>query len=171
MTPQEAAAVLAKAQAYDRRTVGEADILAWQEALADVDLADALAAVTAHYRESTDWLMPAHVLRIAAHLTRERHRVERETRERHAVEVDRAGRDGRDPVRDRSAAVTDMLATLRDRLGPSDPTVLRRPEWVREERQRQRAADAAQNPHYQGPPPPGGWPIPGQEPDCERAAS
>ena len=66
------------------------------------------------------------------------------------------------PVRDRSADVADMLAALRDRLGPSDPSVLRRAEWVREERLRQRPA-AGPNPHYQGPPPPGGWPIPADD--------
>jgi len=151
------ASVLAKAAAFDQRTVGQADILAWHEALHDLDPADALAAVTRHYASSEVRLMPVHVRRIALDLARDRHRAAREEQER--LELEAAAADAV-TVRDRSAEVADMLATLRDRLGPSDPSVLRRAEWVREERLRQRTADAVPNPHYQGPPPPGGWPIP-----------
>lgn len=64
MSPADAARVLAKAQAYDRRTVGQADVQAWYEALCDLDLNAVLAAVADHYRDSTDWLMPAHVRRL-----------------------------------------------------------------------------------------------------------
>ncbi|MCZ7376525.1 hypothetical protein [Micromonospora sp. WMMC250] len=155
MNATDIANVLAKAAAFDQRTVGQADILAWHEALHDLDAADALAAVTRHYASSEQRLMPVHVRRIASDLARERHRVAREEAERLALEATAADAV---TVRDRSADVADMLATLRDRLGPSDPSVLRRAEWVREERLRQR--DAVPNPHYQGPPPPGGWPIP-----------
>ena len=159
MNPIDTAGVLAKAAAFDQRTVGQADILAWHEALADLDAADALAAVTRHYATSEQRIMPVHVRRIATELARERHRAAREERERLALAADAATRG---PVRDRSADVADMLAALRDRLGPSDPSVLRRAEWVREERLRQRPA-AGPNPHYQGPPPPGGWPIPADD--------
>lgn len=61
MTPADTARVLAKASAYDLRTVGEADVLAWHEVLADIEYTDALAAVTRHYRNRTDRLMPAHI--------------------------------------------------------------------------------------------------------------
>jgi hypothetical protein len=62
MTPDETATVLAKAAAYDRRTVGRADVAAWHEALHDLDLADCLHAVTSHYQQpSPDWLMPGHI--------------------------------------------------------------------------------------------------------------
>lgn len=160
MTPGDTARVLAKAAAFDQRTVGAADVAAWHEALHDLDTADALAAVTRHYATSDQRLMPVHVRRIATELARERHRLAREEQERVALEAEAADRG---TVRDRSGDIADMLATLRDRLGPSDPSVLRRTEWVREERLRQRADDTQPNPHYQGPPPPGGWPIPADD--------
>lgn len=72
----EVALVLTKAAAYDRRTVGEADARAWHEVLGDVELVDALAAVARHYRDSTDWLMPAHLRRLATAHRTERRRVE-----------------------------------------------------------------------------------------------
>jgi hypothetical protein len=65
MTPGDVARLLAKCQAYDRRTVGHADIAAWHEALEDLELGPALAAVAEHYRDETTWVMPAHVRRIA----------------------------------------------------------------------------------------------------------
>lgn len=67
MKPSEAAQVLSKIQAFDRRTVGEADILAWAEALTQrrLSVEECLAAVTKHYAESTDFAMPAHIIRIA----------------------------------------------------------------------------------------------------------
>lgn len=72
----EVALVLTKAAAYDRRTVGEADARAWHEVLGDVELVDALAAVARHYRDSTDWLMPAHLRRLAAQCRDQRQRIE-----------------------------------------------------------------------------------------------
>lgn len=65
MEPKEASVMLAKVTAYDRRTVGKADAIAWAEAMtkANVAMNDALQAVTDHFSESTDWLMPAHVIR------------------------------------------------------------------------------------------------------------
>lgn len=68
--------LLTCAAAYDRRTIGEADITAWTLAIGDLPYDDAQAAVVAHYSDVTDWLMPAHVrarvrqareLRIARH--------------------------------------------------------------------------------------------------------
>lgn len=76
MTPAEVARVLAKCQAYDRRTVGKADIAAWHEALGDLDLPSALAAVAEHYRDETAWIMPAHIRRLSR--TRPEHRPLRE---------------------------------------------------------------------------------------------
>lgn len=60
----ETGELLAVVGAVDRRqAAGEAEILAWQELLADVNLDDALDAVREHRRASTDWIQPAHVLR------------------------------------------------------------------------------------------------------------
>lgn len=64
MNYEDAAAVLAKIQAYDGRNVASANVAAWNEALADIDLEPALAAVTVHFQESTEWLMPAHLVKL-----------------------------------------------------------------------------------------------------------
>jgi len=61
MTIEEVIDLLTTAAAYDRRTVGEADVVAWHRAVADLDFLDAQDAVIGHYAETTDWLMPAHV--------------------------------------------------------------------------------------------------------------
>lgn len=61
ITPADAAEILTIAAAFDRRTVGEADALAWADALHDLDPHDCGQAVRDHYANSTDWLMPAHV--------------------------------------------------------------------------------------------------------------
>jgi len=62
MRPHEAAELLALAAAFDQRTVGEADALAWAEALGNINQADARTAVTEHYRHETRRLMPVDVL-------------------------------------------------------------------------------------------------------------
>lgn len=61
MTPGDIARVLAKAAAFDQRTVGAADVAAWHEAVGDLEVGDALAAVTRHYSASTQRIMPVHV--------------------------------------------------------------------------------------------------------------
>jgi hypothetical protein len=61
MTIEETIDVLAGAAAFDRRTVGEADAIAWHATIGDLRFDDCQAAVIAHYRETSDWLMPAHV--------------------------------------------------------------------------------------------------------------
>lgn len=73
MKPSEAAVILAKISAYDRRTSGDADAEAWAEALdGQVTIQDALTAVRDHFRESTEWLMPAEVIRRAREIRRRR---------------------------------------------------------------------------------------------------
>lgn len=61
MTDDEVIDLLTTAAAYDRRKVGDADVVAWRAAIGDLDFPDALDAVVGHYTESTEWLMPAHV--------------------------------------------------------------------------------------------------------------
>ena len=61
MNAEEASRLLAKCASYDRRKVGEADIIAWYQVLSDLDYDDCTAAVIAHYAETTDWIMPAHI--------------------------------------------------------------------------------------------------------------
>lgn len=72
MTPAEAAVALSLCAAYDRRTIGEADARAWAEALPDIRLEDARAAIVRHYRERRDWIMPADVLGLVRIVRRDR---------------------------------------------------------------------------------------------------
>lgn len=159
MTPGDIARVLAKAAAFDQRTVGASDVAAWHEALGDIDLTDALEAVTRHYRTDDRRIMPVHIRRITADIDRERRRAAREAREQAEAAVAAIGRG---PVEDRTADVVDLVHRMRNKLTASDPDVLRRREWVVAERNRRRAerARAEPNPLYTGPPPPGGHPIP-----------
>lgn len=144
MTPGDVARLLAKAAAFDQRTVGAADVAAWHEALADLPAADAMDAVTAHYREHEHRLMPAQVRRLALDLARRRAGAARRRQLGAQRAVESAG------TTDRTADVIQLVDALKARLGTGDPTVLRRREWVvaEERRQRQARPDAVPNPHY-----------------------
>jgi len=61
MTIEETIDLLTAAAAFDRRTVGKADAVAWHAAIGDLGLDDCRTAVIGHYTDGTDWLMPAHV--------------------------------------------------------------------------------------------------------------
>jgi hypothetical protein len=143
VTPLEAARVLAKAAAYDRRTVGDAEIMAWLEALSDLDCGDCLDAVGTHYRTSTDWLMPAHVRRIVTEVDRDRHRTVREA----AEQADRLALAAQ-PTTDRRR---EILAALRAVLPPGDPDKLRwgTREWRQLQRDYHRQCAAQPNPHFE----------------------
>lgn len=62
MNESEIAIMLGHVASYDRRTIGETDVLAWHAALKDLDLEDAIEAIVEHYSESRDWMMPVDVL-------------------------------------------------------------------------------------------------------------
>lgn len=64
--------VLAKMAAYDRRTVGIADVAAWHEIIGDLDYDDCLTAVRDHYTESREWCMPADVAERVKAIRRDR---------------------------------------------------------------------------------------------------
>lgn len=64
MSPREAFELLTLASARDGRHVDEAVARVWASDLSDVSALEAAAAAREHYRSSSDWLMPAHVLRI-----------------------------------------------------------------------------------------------------------
>lgn len=66
MNIQETGRVLAKAAAIDNRDVGEMAVLAWHEALEDIDYMPALRAVTEHRRTSDEYLLPIHIRRIVS---------------------------------------------------------------------------------------------------------
>jgi len=61
MTLEETIDLLTVAAAFDRRTVGEGDAVAWHAALGDLDFADSRAAVVGHYRDRRDWIMPSDI--------------------------------------------------------------------------------------------------------------
>ncbi len=74
MTHDDVVDVLAKAAASDRRKVGEVDVLAWHEIVGRYDRGEALAAVTRHYTETRDWMMPADLIRHIKDIREERRR-------------------------------------------------------------------------------------------------
>lgn len=77
MDLREAFQLLTLASARDGRTVDKEVASVWAEDLRHVNIADAVEAATMHYRESTAWLMPNHVI---ANVRRIRERHEREDR-------------------------------------------------------------------------------------------
>ncbi|MFJ2630901.1 hypothetical protein ACIO6U_02915 [Streptomyces sp. NPDC087422] len=62
MTRSEAAQLLAIAAGVDQRTIGDADVQAWQMVLHDILLEPAVAALRDHYREQTRRVMPADIV-------------------------------------------------------------------------------------------------------------
>ena len=54
--------VLEVITAFDRRTIGQVDFDAWTLVLHGLSQRDCIQAVIEHHRESTDYLMPAHVV-------------------------------------------------------------------------------------------------------------
>lgn len=63
VTAPEAIALLTIASGYDSRKPDRDVSKLWAEVLADVDYTDARAVVLAHFHESTEWLMPAHIVK------------------------------------------------------------------------------------------------------------
>lgn len=116
MTPDEVARLLAKCAAYDQRTVGRTDIAAWTEALGDIELVDALPAVTAHYRGSNKRAMPADIRERSAEFRDARRRAERRTP---LAELP-PGRHDEDP--DRDARIAAGVAMARASLPPEPHT-------------------------------------------------
>lgn len=72
MEEREAFQLLTLASARDGRTVSQAVARVWASDLERVSLDDAVAAIQTHYRESTDWLLPAHIVRNVARLRESR---------------------------------------------------------------------------------------------------
>lgn len=63
MNVTDTAKVLALVSAVDRRVVDEATVAAWHDVIGDLPVEDCLEAVRVHRRESTEYLVPAHVRR------------------------------------------------------------------------------------------------------------
>lgn len=73
MTEQEIRQLLAVAMAYDNRKPGDMNVMAWTEAAnrGRWSFEAALEAIHAHYAQSTDFLMPAHITTLIRHAMRQ----------------------------------------------------------------------------------------------------
>lgn len=72
MTDHELALVVARIQAGDNRTVDRVTMNHFRDTIGHLAHADALEAVSIHFRESTEYLTAAHINRIAHRLAEER---------------------------------------------------------------------------------------------------
>lgn len=61
MTIEETATLLANIQLIDNRRVEEETIVAWHALVSDLDFRMSLEAARLHFRDSTEYLKPAHV--------------------------------------------------------------------------------------------------------------
>ena len=77
MNEPEAFQLLTLASARDGRKVSPSVAKVWAGDLARVDLDVAVEAATLHYRESSDWLMPVHVIRNSKRVLEARERAAR----------------------------------------------------------------------------------------------
>lgn len=62
MNREDAVKLLAIASAFDNRKPNEAQAIAWAEVLTGLDPRDCVEAIKAHYKESKEYLMPAHIV-------------------------------------------------------------------------------------------------------------
>jgi hypothetical protein len=72
MTPDETVDLLTVAAAFDQRTVGEGDVMAWYAVVFDLSYDDAKLAVMGHYTDTADRIMPAHVRQRVKAMRRDR---------------------------------------------------------------------------------------------------
>lgn len=113
MTPEQVVDVLTKCAAYDQRTVGEVDVMAWHEILRRIELGDALDAVRQHFTESSARAMPADIRKLAIGIRDARHGRLRQREGRLAIE-------SAPTVSDRSAQVTALVQAVADALPKPD---------------------------------------------------
>jgi len=121
MTHGDTARILAKAAAFDQRTIGESDVLAWHEAIGDLDAADSLAAVARFYATVVDRrIMPGDVRVLAGEIQRERRRVSRL-----AIEAAEESPVDPRPLQDRGPEIRGFVGRVRSVLPEGDPDKLR----------------------------------------------
>lgn len=96
METREAFQLLTLASARDGRTVDAAVAAVWADDLSDVALSDAVAAARAHYRETSDWLMPSHIRTGIARIKRQREIEESRRRAMRPIEPARNTFPGRE---------------------------------------------------------------------------
>lgn len=163
MNLSEAADLLTAMSAFDRRTIGDGDVIAWQAVLSDAPFADCLEAVKRHYAEQTEWMMPAHVRRLVRDIAGEREALARHTgwapgqagvpKDQAMPEVTAGGAPGwlADAVQKAAtSSAAAILAEVRRNLpeGSREALMPRRVAWEREHAAFIRQRDAGVNPHY-----------------------
>lgn len=121
MTPAEITRVLAAAQAFDQRTVGDFDILAWHKAIGHLDFTDSVEAVARYYATTRERIMPSDVADGVRAI-----RADRERREAKSAPRELPSRFETDVTRD--ITVRAGVAHCRDVLRP----ILERLEAARE---------------------------------------
>lgn len=62
MTREEVAFLLGIIATFDRRTVGEAEVISWHQLLERHQIGDAVEAVRRHFKHSDKFLMPVHLI-------------------------------------------------------------------------------------------------------------
>lgn len=151
MNLSETARLLAAIAAFNNRTIGAADVGAWQSVLGDIELADAMEAVRRHYTESTEWLMPAHVRRLIGEIVKAR-----ETSPwapgQYGVPREEAMPEVSGPVEvyEVPGPLLDLITQVRAILpdGSREALFPRRVAWEREHRAYLRTRDGEPNPRY-----------------------
>jgi hypothetical protein len=107
MTLDDTGIVLKKAAAFDQRTIGAGDVLAWHEIINHLDLSDCLLAVGNHYRDQRDRVMPADIRKLATVIRDAREARQRQADSRAAIAPGTADRSA-----DVKALVTSVAAKL-----------------------------------------------------------
>jgi hypothetical protein len=137
VTRAEAAQLLALAQAYDRRTVGRADVMAWADALQDLHPNECADAIREYFRDSDGWLMPSHVRAIVK--AKRADKADRRATDQHhaaiaAVPYEQSA--ARKAYLEASASVASAIRVKYMRLGEPMPTIPDQPfrRWTRRER-------------------------------------
>lgn len=153
MNLSETARLLSAMSSFDRRTIGDTDVAAWQAVLPDAAFDDCLEAVKRHYAENTEWMMPAHVRRLVRDIVGERQISPwapgqyGTPREQAVPEVPTGGRMA---LSDLPAAVADLVAQVRAGLPEGSREMLKPREvyWEHEHAMYRRQQNAEPNPHY-----------------------
>lgn len=160
MNITETTNALALAQAFDNRTVGEVNIRAWHSVLFGADAADVMAAIRDHYAGTTEWIMPAHILRSVQEMAAKREAAARHT----GWAPGQAGVPKDQPMpelkprapyeqlmeTDLTPEVADLIRSVRAMLpeGSRETLMPRGVAWEREHRSYLRTQSAEPNPLY-----------------------
>jgi hypothetical protein len=152
----ETARLLAAMASFDRRTVGDGDVIAWQAVLVDAPFDDCLEAVKQHYAEHTEWMMPAHVRRAVRDMANQREMAARHTgwaAGQAGVPKDQAHPEVADTVKaleQLPASVLDLVTRVRAMLpeGSREALMPRRVAWEREYAEFGKREKAEPNPFF-----------------------